>query len=247
MMKIIDVKGVSYEYNSNQKVVSDIDIHIETNELVGLAGTNGSGKTTLIKLIYGLLKSDKGDITYFNGPLTKANKQHMMYLPSEDNLPLFLTGIEYLKLVHKFYHRKIDKKRLKQFTKYFEMEKSITDLISSFSHGMKKKLHLISGFLIQPKLLIIDETLNGLDFESKEVCKILLKNYANTERSVLICSHDLKFVAEIVDRLYIMENGEKIVDGNLKTDKELVEKQINLLINDKLKLRGVNFENAVNF
>lgn len=247
MTDFLSVRNLNYAYVKNTNVLDNISFRIGAGEIVGLAGSNGSGKTTLIKIISDIYELQSGHIKYFGGEKSIENKKQMLCLPSEEQLPEFLTGYEYLKLLCKFYETTIDDTRLEGLLLNYCLEEEIYHLIESYSHGMKKKLHLISGFIIQPKLLIIDETMNGLDFESKEATKILLKNYITADRTIILCTHDLKLVGEIADRIMFIDAGKIHIDSELATQKQQVIDQMNEFLKIKLAQRGLDFASKINF
>lgn len=205
---ILNIKDVTFEYVKGKKVLDSINMNIGLGELPVLVGPNGSGKTTLMKLIFDLLKLQKGEIL-IAGKENKAidSKKNVIYLPSDNLLPEFLTGSEYIKLICDLYDCKCDYMLRDKLIEYYSMEEHIGDLIETYSHGMVKKIQLITAFLIQPDLIVIDETLNGIDIEAKEVTKILIRQITSKNKSVFVCTHDLDFAKEIGSRVIIMNKG----------------------------------------
>ncbi|WP_333887896.1 ABC transporter ATP-binding protein [Clostridium sp.] len=205
----LSISNLSFEYKKKIKVLNNISIALGKGELVVIAGPNGCGKTTLMKLIFDLLEIQEGKIK-INGLDSKKieSKKDAMYLPSDNVLPDFLTGNEYVRLMCKMYDFQYDKTLLKKLIGYYSLEKHIDSLIESYSHGMVKKIQLIAAFLIQPNLIIIDETLNGIDLEAKEVSKILIKKIVKKGKTVLMCTHDLELAEEIGERAILMYKGE---------------------------------------
>ncbi|MBO0441847.1 ATP-binding cassette domain-containing protein [Candidatus Enterococcus ikei] len=201
------VKNVSYTYG-DQQVLFDINFEMTLNDFLSIAGPNGSGKTTLIKLVTDLLELQSGSIR-FDGYDNKdiQTKVNLIYLPSDDYLPEFLTGYEYLLMLGELYDKEIDQEKVQILASYYAMENRVHQLIENYSHGMKKKIQLISAFLIAPKLIIIDETLNGIDIEAKEVSKLLLKNHQKNGGATILCTHDLELVEEIESRVLLLNEG----------------------------------------
>ena len=172
-MLLLQIKELSFQYTKNNLVLGNLTFEISNGEFVALAGPNGCGKTTLIKIICDLLKIQKGEIQ-FNGKNHRdlAVKKNIVYLPSEDYLPEFLTGKEYIQLFSNLYCQRVNDERLTKLSQYYSMEGEMEKLIEDYSHGMKKKTQIISALMVQPKLLIVDETLNGIDVEAMEVTKL---------------------------------------------------------------------------
>lgn len=174
---MLQIENLSFQYDQTM-ILEDLSLMIARQEIVALAGPNGSGKTTLIKNIMNLLEKQSGQILINHQQHTDAKVQkEIMYLPSEDYLPEFLTGKEYLSLLGQLYQTSLNQKLLAKLLRYYAMTDSVGQLIETYSHGMKKKIQLISAFIIQPPLLIIDETLNGMDIEAREITKTLFHQY----------------------------------------------------------------------
>lgn len=223
--EILNIRNVTFSYNKKKNILNDVSFKLRRGEIAVLAGPNGSGKTTLIKLIFDLLAIQKGSITINDKLNTNIEaKRNILYLPSDNLLPEFLTGNEYIKLMCNMYDVTTNKELLEKLIKYYSMETSMDDLIEAYSHGMSKKLQLILAFLIQPSLIIIDETLNGIDIEAKEITKIIMKKIVNKGCSILMCSHDLELSEEIGERAILMYKGEiirEIIMEDLDTNETL--------------------------
>ena len=143
MQNILEIKDVSFGYGKFD-VLKNISFYGKRGEILVLAGPNGSGKTTLIKLIFDLLHRERGEI-YIKGKDNREieAKKRIMYLQSDNLLPVFLTGEEYIKLMCKMYEHRFEKSLYLQLVEYYEM-KGITDhLMEEYSHGMMKKIQLI--------------------------------------------------------------------------------------------------------
>ncbi len=209
--EVLNVENIYFTYNEKISVLNNVNLKIGKGELVVLVGPNGCGKTTLIKLIFDLLAIQKGSITIKGELNTNIEaKKNILYLPSDNLLPEFLTGIEYIELMCKMYDMKIKKELLEKLVGYYSMKGLIDNLIETYSHGMVKKVQLICAFLIQPPIIIIDETLNGIDIEAKEITKILMKTIVDKGCSILMCSHDLELSEEIGKKAILMYKGEVI-------------------------------------
>lgn len=216
MQNILEIKDVSFGYGKFD-VLKNISFYGKRGEILVLAGPNGSGKTTLIKLIFDLLHRERGK--------GKDNreieaKKRIMYLQSDNLLPVFLTGEEYIKLMCKMYEHRFEKSLYLQLVEYYEM-KGITDhLMEEYSHGMMKKIQLISAFLIQPDIIIIDETLNGIDIKAKEISIILMKKMRKKGKLVLLCTHDLLLAEQIGNRVELINNGNIFAEITLPFEEE---------------------------
>ena len=216
----LEVKNISFIYEGNVKVLDDVSFELRNEEILVVAGPNGSGKTTLIKLIFDLLEKQDGDILV-NGKLNSSLeiKKKIMYLPSDNVLPDFLTGREYIDLRCRMYDNDQNEKILENLISYYSMDKDMDKLIESYSHGMVKKVELIAAFLIQPDIVVIDETLNGIDLEAKEVSKVLINKLKEKGKSVIVCTHDLDLAEEIGERAILLYKGKKYKEVNLEVQK----------------------------
>lgn len=214
---MLQVQGLTYQYTKNKLVLDDLTFKIEKGEFVALAGPNGCGKTTLIKIVCDLLKIQKGKVE-FNGRNHQdlSVKREIIYLPSDDYLPEFLTGREYVQLLSKLYQQDFDQGRLHKLAQYYSMEDELEKLIEDYSHGMRKKIQIMSALVVRPKLMIIDETLNGIDIEAKEVTKLLLDRYVKDGGTVLLSTHDLSLVEEICERVILLYQGKIHLDEKIK-------------------------------
>lgn len=205
---VLEIRDVSFAY-SNVKVLNKVSFYGKLGELLVIAGPNGSGKTTLIKLVFDLLVRQEGDIRVAGEDNRNIHvKNKILYLPSDNVLPQFLTGREYVRLLCKMYDVELDIKCYEQIVEYYEMGKHMDDMIENYSHGMIKKVQLISAFLIQADITIVDETLNGIDIKAKEVSKLLLKKLAKKNKLVVMCTHDLELAEQIGTRAILMYNGD---------------------------------------
>ena len=219
---ILEVKNLSFAYNRS-KVLKELSFCAEFGDFLVIAGPNGSGKTTLIKLIFDLLETQDGEILIDGGPQSVlAAKKRMLYLASDNVLPQFLTGHEYVRLMCKLYDKAVDEDLYRNLVAYYEMEDAVGELIEQYSHGMTKKIQLISAFLIQADILVVDETLNGIDIKAKEVSKVLLKKYAEKNKLVIMCTHDLELAEQIGQRAILLYNGELCADIDLNGNQEKV-------------------------
>lgn len=205
--KILSVDNLTFAYDSTN-ILENVSIEGNLGELLVIAGPNGSGKTTLIKLLFELLDRKIGSIQIDGKDNSEIEQKNMMYYLSSDNiLPQFLTGDEYVRLMCRMYNRQVDENKYKNLIVYYNMEHRINHLIENYSHGMVKKIQLITAFLIQAEITVVDETLNGIDIEAKEVSKVLLKKLVEKDKLVIMCTHDLELAEQIGDRAVLLYKG----------------------------------------
>ena len=201
--------------------VDNLDLDVKNGEVFGLLGPNGSGKSTTLKMILGLVKPDSGsvkalDIDVNSDPV--AVKKQIGYVPETPRLYEFLTGLEYLDFVGDIYGVNASEKktRIDEYLTAFELEGRAGDMISSYSQGMKQKTALISAFLHRPKILILDEPLNGLDPKSAKIVKDLLRELSIQNVTTIMSTHILEIAQAMCDRIAIMYEGRLLALGNME-------------------------------
>lgn len=236
---MLTINKIEFGYEKN-KILKDVSCQFNYGDCIALIGANGSGKTTLLKLINGTITLKKGNVTldnYKNN--TKYFKEHTLYLPSDDLLPAFMTGREYLYFFHKLYNKAVNEGQLYQLLEVYNFINSIDRIIDDYSTGMKKKLQMILTMLIKPKFLIIDEALNGMDIESLDITKKMLVDLCKEKTIIFICSHDLSLLEKICNNFIFIKNGEIIEQGNITSySRSLVD-----IFNDILESNQLNKEN----
>ena len=218
-MEIIKTEGLT-KYYGKARGICDVSLSIEEGDFFGFIGPNGAGKSTTIKAIVGALGFDEGDIlidgnSIKNDPI-KA-KQVVAYVPDNPDIYEHLTGIQYINFVCDIYGVDNERnERIEKFATEFQIKENLGDLISSYSHGMKQKLVLISALVHNPKLLVLDEPFVGLDpvasFRLKEIMKELCKNGT----AIFFSSHVLEVVEKLCDRVGIIKKGKLVVEGSME-------------------------------
>jgi ABC-2 type transport system ATP-binding protein len=212
------VEGVSFSYYRDVMALRNVSLRVDQGEIVGLIGANGSGKSTLIKSVFDLLQIKSGDIRICGrGHREVEARRSALFLPSEDYLPEFLTGREYLRLVLRLYGEMLPDAELAEYFDRFSMRGRSTDLIEDYSHGMRKKVQLIAALLLRRPFTAIDETLNGIDLEALYLCEKYLQQMRDAGSSVLLCTHDFELLQRIANRVVLMAYGEVILDERVDT------------------------------
>ena len=200
------------------KAVDDLSLHIESGEIYGFIGHNGSGKTTTLKSIVGILPFDEGEI-YIDGQSIKNNplecKEKMAYIPDNPDLYEYLSGIQYLNFVADVY--KVSKEdretRIKKYADMLELTDDLAQPISAYSHGMKQKLAVISAFIHNPKLIIMDEPFVGLDPKASHLLKQMMRDVCDQGGAIFFSTHVLEVAEKLCDRIAIIKKGKLIVSG----------------------------------
>ena len=218
---MLEIKNYSLEYFKGKKAVDGVNINIEEGDIYGFVGSNGAGKTTTIKSIVGINHITEGDIILDGISIKKKPlkyKEMIGYVSDEPSLYEHLRGIDYLDFVADMYEMSYEArdKKIKEYSKKFGLEKELNDLISSYSHGMKQKLVLISTFMHSPKLYILDEPFASLDPEAAFILKEELKSEAEKGHIIFFSTHVLEVAEKICNKVAIITNGKVVASGDMK-------------------------------
>jgi len=241
-MANVALEGVSKSFGSF-KAVNHFSLVVEPGEIMGLLGPNGSGKSTTMKMMLGLLKPDMGSITICGVDVpsnpVKA-RQYIGYVPETPFLYEYLTASEYLDLVGVAYG--LDKAERRETTsellQALQIDKHMNEIMSGFSQGMRQKIAFISALIHKPKVLILDETLNGLDPRSASIVKQILIRLAVEGVSIVFSTHVLEIADVVCNRITIISNGSVIAEGTSKEIKAMVGLRDSTLEEVFLKLTG---------
>lgn len=226
---MLEIKNFSKVYSNGKVGAKNINLSVESGDIFAFIGHNGAGKTTTIKSIVGILQVTEGDIL-IDGVSIKNNpilcKQKIAYVPDNPDIYTALTGIQYINLVADFFRvRKEEREVLtKKYAKELELEKDLNSPISTYSHGMRQKLVLISAFVHSPKLLVLDEPFVGLDPKASFVIKNLMKEFVKSGGAIFFSTHVLEVAEKLCNKVAIIKNGEIIKCGTMaeiKQDKSL--------------------------
>ncbi len=201
--------------------VDDLSLRILPGELYGFIGHNGAGKTTTIKACCGILDFQEGEIL-IDGISVKedplACKANIAYLPDNPDLYEFMTGIRYLNFIADIFGIPADKrqKRIRSLGDRFDLTKDLAQPISAYSHGMKQKLAIISAFLHDPKLLIMDEPFVGLDPVSSHELKMLMRELCDNGGAIFFSTHVLEVAEKLCDKVAIIRGGKLVCSGTME-------------------------------
>lgn len=216
---MIKVENYSKSY-SGKKVVENISFEVQDGEIFGFIGHNGAGKTTTIKSIVGILDFEEGNILINGMDITQNPiecKKQIAYIPDNPDIYENLKGIEYLNFIADIFDlsKELRLNRLKKYSELFGMTKFLGDEISTYSHGMRQKLVIISALIHDPKVLVLDEPFVGLDpkavFDLKEVMRELCK----TGTSIFFSTHILDVAERLCDKVAIIKNGVIVKIGSM--------------------------------
>lgn len=226
---MLKIRNVSKSYVTNKKAVDNLSLEINPGEIFGFIGHNGAGKTTTIKAIVGLIDFEEGEI-FVNDKNIKDYplevKSIIAYLPDNPDLYAQLTGMQFLNFVFDIYKINKETRDLKvtEYADMFEISNNLNELISTYSHGMKQKLALISALVRKPKLLVLDEPFVGLDPKASFLVKKVMRELCDSGSSIFFSTHILEVAEKLCDHVGIIKNGKLIAYGTMdqvKGDKSL--------------------------
>lgn len=199
----------------------DINLHIQPGEIYAFIGHNGAGKTTVIKSCCGLLGFDTGEV-YINGKSIKDDpigcKKEIAYLPDNPDLYEYLTGVKYLNFIADVYgvSKEVRKERMEKYAQLLGLSNDLGQPISSYSHGMKQKLAVISALIHDPKLIIMDEPFVGLDPVAAHQLKGLMRDICDAGGAIFFSTHVLEVAEKLCDKVAIIKQGKIIANGSME-------------------------------
>lgn len=217
---MLKISHVTKQYKGSNKGVTDISLHIVPGDIYAFIGHNGAGKTTTLKCVAGIHGFDAGEITIDGIDISKEpikSKQCFAYIPDNPDLYEYLTGIQYLSFVADVFGVSVEERenRIKTYANAFEITASLGDLISSYSHGMKQKLAIISALVHQPKLLILDEPFVGLDPKAAVILKDIMRKICSEGGAIFFSTHVLDVAEKLCNKVAIIKDGKLIAAGNM--------------------------------
>ena len=200
-------------------IVEDITFDMRKGEIIGLLGPNGSGKTTIMRMMVGLTKMTKGDVYCFEKPLGLGKTAMLKEVGAMIETPEFynyMSGWSNLKQIARVCGKKVTRARMKELVEFVGLKKVIRKKVKTYSLGMRQRLGLAQALLNDPKVLILDEPVNGLDPQGVQDFRNKLKEIAATGVSILISSHLLDEIEKVCDRVIVIEKGRIIADDKLE-------------------------------
>ena len=200
-------------------IVEDITFDMHEGEIIGLLGPNGSGKTTIMRMMVGLTKPSKGDVYCFEKPLGIGKTAMLKEVGAMIETPEFynyMSGWANLKQIARVCGKKVTRARMKELVEFVGLSKVIRKKVKTYSLGMRQRLGLAQALLNDPKVLILDEPVNGLDPQGVQDFRNKLKEIAATGVSILISSHLLDEIEKVCDRVIVIEKGKIIADDKLE-------------------------------
>ena len=219
-MKMLKIEHLTKEYGE-KKAVDDLSLEIESGEIYGFIGHNGAGKTSTLKSVVGILKFDAGEI-YIDGESVKAAplvcKKKIAYIPDNPDLYEFMSGIKYLNFIADVYGAGANQRqeKIRKYAHLFEITADLAQPIAAYSHGMKQKLAIISAWLHDPKLIIMDEPFVGLDPKAAHILKGMMRELCDEGGAIFFSTHVLEVAEKLCDKVAIIKGGKLIRCGTME-------------------------------
>ena len=217
---MLEIKNYSKSYGKGKKAADNVTLTVESGDIYGFIGHNGAGKSTTIRAVVGVLDFTEGEI-YIDGHSVKDEpmecKKITAYIPDNPDLYENLTGIQYLNFIADVFAIPADERKqsIKKYADLFEITDSLGDLISSYSHGMKQKLAIISALIHKPKLLVLDEPFVGLDPKASFKLKEIMHEMCEGGTAIFISTHVLDVAEKLCNKIAIIKQGKIIAAGDI--------------------------------
>ena len=217
---MLNIQHLTKTYGE-KKAVDDLNLHIAPGEIYGFIGHNGAGKTTTLKSVAGILPFDEGEIT-IGGLSMKRDplicKRQMAYIPDNPDLYDFMTGIQFLNFIADIFAVPADLRqaRIREYAGRFELTGDLAQPIAAYSHGMKQKLAIISAWLHQPKLILMDEPFVGLDPKAAHLLKGMMRELCDEGGAIFFSTHVLEVAEKLCDKVAIIKGGRLIRSGTME-------------------------------
>ena len=218
---MLDIKNYSKSYGEGRYAAKDVCITVESGDIYGFIGHNGAGKSTTIRAVVGVLDFTEGEIL-IDGHSVKSEpmecKKITAYIPDNPDLYENLTGIQYLNFVADVFgiEAKEREEKIRKYAEKFEITSALGDLISSYSHGMKQKVAIISALIHDPKLLVLDEPFVGLDPKAAFVLKEIMHDMCDRGTAIFFSTHVLDVAEKLCNKVAIIKNGQIISTGTME-------------------------------
>ena len=221
---IIQIKNLNMFYDTKQ-VLKNLSLDIYPGQVIGYIGPNGAGKSTTVKILTGLIQDFLGEVI-IDGMKMSENPQEIKkligYVPENAEIYDVLTPVEYLDFIGKLYgmEEPVLGERIVKLLNAFGLGNNVNDRMDTFSKGMKQKVLLIAGIINDPKILILDEPLSGLDANAVILVKELIIRLSKEGKTIFYCSHMMDVVEKVSDRILLISKGEIIADGTFESLKQ---------------------------
>ena len=217
---MLDISHLTKCYGE-KKAVDDLSLHIAPGEIYGFIGHNGAGKTTTLKSVVGIQQFDSGRITIGGHSIQDdpiACKKMLAYIPDNPDLYEFMAGIQYLNFIADIFgvEESARQERIRKYADLFELTTDLAQPVAAYSHGMKQKLAIISAWLHEPKLILMDEPFVGLDPKASHILKGMMREVCDAGGAIFFSTHVLEVAEKLCDKVAIIKGGKLIRSGTME-------------------------------
>lgn len=249
-MSLLNAKNLTKKF-SDFTAVNDLTFNVNKGDIYGFLGPNGAGKSTSLRMVLGLIHPTSGTVMVNNQTVNKTNRKYLSSIGALIERPDFYTNLsahDNLKILAKLSNLR-DKKRINEVLEEVGLIKKANIKVGSFSQGMKQRLGIAQALLHQPELIILDEPSNGLDPQGQiDMRKLIQRINSDLGITIIISSHILSEIEQIANRMIVINNGEKIVEGNvtqlMNSEQMKVRIKVNQLnsLKELLKSKDLSFD-----
>lgn len=209
--------------------IDGLDLEVRPGEIFGFLGPNGAGKTTTVKILSGILRPTSGRVAVAGFDVVRQNmeaKRNIALVPDEPFVYPKLTGAEFLQFIGDVYSvpQSVQDKKIPELLEMFELSRWAGELLESYSHGMRQKLVIAGVLLREPRVVLLDEPIVGLDPKSARLVKDILLKLASRGASIFMCTHILEIAEKLCDRIGIMYEGKLIALGTIEELRKMAGK-----------------------
>jgi ABC-2 type transport system ATP-binding protein len=218
-LPVVALDGISKRFGSKQ-AVTPLSLSLLAGEIFAFLGPNGAGKTTTMKITTGLLRTDSGSVHVCGHAMTRdprRAKQCLAYVPDQPFLYDKLTGREFIRFAREMYgvDERTGDERLAHLAARLDMDGFLDRLTETYSHGMKQKVALAAALIHDPRVLVVDEPMVGLDPRTIRVIKTIFREIADRGGTVFMSTHTLDVAEQVADRIGIIHQGRLVALGTL--------------------------------
>ncbi|MBR0591501.1 ABC transporter ATP-binding protein [Bacillus sp. FSL W8-0920] len=246
-MSLLSVRNVTKVFEREKIILDNISLDLEENDITFILGSNGAGKTTLLQILLGLIEKQEGDILFegkkLNYPLSNEFKRKIGYVSDQPLLIEYLTALENLEYISFIYNVKYTQNDFIEILQRYGLMDVDDKLVKNFSRGMRTKLNLCFLDIIDPMVIYMDEPTIGLDVMSIQYLTSKILEYKKNGKTLLITSHDMAFVMQLAEHIYILHGGIIKRMNDLKVNSSNSLKAFNEYIQSEIKTMNGDIEN----